>query len=173
MDRDLWTCSDPQSGARPSGTTIDPEPAEVLFVFNVGFTLAEIKAAGLGQQFARSIGIAVDHRRKNRCQESLELNKNRLQNYLNKLVLFPRNEKKPVTKAKNGIVNDSAKDQKVGESANLNSLPPLIRRVRSVSSAELERLRKGNAYKSLKQEWCNQRNEGKRAKKAREAAEKN
>jgi hypothetical protein len=42
-----------------------------------------------------------------------------------------------------------------------------------VSSAELERLKKGNAYKSLKQEWCNQRNEGKRAKKAREAAEKN
>lgn len=33
-----------------------------------GFTLQEIKAAGLGIQFARSIGIAVDHRRKNRCQ---------------------------------------------------------------------------------------------------------
>lgn len=33
-----------------------------------GFTLGEIKAAGLGVRFARSIGIAVDHRRKNRCQ---------------------------------------------------------------------------------------------------------
>ena len=33
-----------------------------------GFTLAEIKAAGLGVQFARSVGISVDHRRKNRNQ---------------------------------------------------------------------------------------------------------
>jgi large subunit ribosomal protein L13e len=33
-----------------------------------GFTLAEIKAAGIGAQFARSIGISVDHRRINRNQ---------------------------------------------------------------------------------------------------------
>jgi hypothetical protein len=38
---------------------------------------------------------------------------------------------------------------------------------------ELERLRKVGAYKSLRQEWNNQRNEGKRLKKEREAAEKN
>lgn len=75
--------------------------------FILGFTLAEIKASGLGVQFARSIGISVDHRRKNRNQESLELNKARLQNYINKLVIYPRNEKKPVTKAKMGILNDS------------------------------------------------------------------
>ena len=74
-----------------------------------GFTLAEIKAAGLGVQFARSVGISVDHRRKNRNQESLELNKNRLLAYANKLVLFPINEKAPVTKAKNGILNDTPK----------------------------------------------------------------
>ena len=74
-----------------------------------GFTLVEIKAAGLGVQFARSVGISVDHRRKNRNQESLELNKNRLLAYVNKLVLFPRNEKTPVTKAKSGILNDTPK----------------------------------------------------------------
>ena len=74
-----------------------------------GFTLAEIKAAGLGVQFARSVGISVDHRRKNRNQESLDLNKNRLLNYVNKLVLFPRSEKAPVTKAKSGILNDTPK----------------------------------------------------------------
>jgi large subunit ribosomal protein L13e len=74
-----------------------------------GFTLAEIKAAGLGAQFARSVGIAVDNRRRNRNQESLDLNKNRLLNYVNKLVLFPRNEKAPVTKAKSGILNDTPK----------------------------------------------------------------
>ena len=74
-----------------------------------GFTLAEIKAAGLGIQFARSVGVLVDHRRKNRNQESLDLNKNRLLNYINKLVLFPRNDKSPVTKAKSGLLNDTPK----------------------------------------------------------------
>lgn len=74
-----------------------------------GFTLAEIKAVGLGAQFAKSIGITVDHRRKNRSQEAFDLNKARLTNYLSKLVLYPRNEKKYVTKAKNGILNDTPK----------------------------------------------------------------
>ena len=74
-----------------------------------GFTLAEIKAAGIAVQFARSVGISVDHRRKNRNQESLDLNKNRLLNYINKLVLFPRNDKSPVTKAKSGLLNDTPK----------------------------------------------------------------
>ena len=34
-----------------------------------GFTLAELKSVGLGAQFARSVGINVDYRRKNRSQE--------------------------------------------------------------------------------------------------------
>ena len=54
----------------------------------------------------------------------------------------------------------------------VNSLTPLIKRVRSVSKLELERLRKTNAYKTIRQEWSNQRNEGQRQKKAKEAAEK-
>jgi len=60
----------------------------------------------LGVAFARSIGISVDHRRKNRSVESLELNKNRLLAYVNKLALFPRHE----GKLKKGLVNDSAKE---------------------------------------------------------------
>jgi hypothetical protein len=55
----------------------------------------------------------------------------------------------------------------------VNTLPTLVKRVRSVSKLELERLRKTGAYKSIRQEWNNQRNEGKRQKKIREAAEKN
>lgn len=76
-----------------------------------GFTLAEIKAVGLGVEFARSVGINVDHRRKNRSQEGFEANKARLTNYLSKLVLFPRHESHLVTKAKNGIINDTPKVQ--------------------------------------------------------------
>ena len=74
-----------------------------------GFTLAEVKAAGLGVQFAKSIGIAVDHRRKNRSQEGFEANKARLTNYLSKLVLYPRHEGHLVTKAKGGLLNDTPK----------------------------------------------------------------
>jgi large subunit ribosomal protein L13e len=74
-----------------------------------GFTLAEIKAAGLGVEFAKSVGIAVDHRRKNRSQEGFESNKARLASYLGRLVLFPRHEAHYVTKAKTGLLNDTAK----------------------------------------------------------------
>ena len=47
-----------------------------------GFTLEEIKGANLGVAFAQSIGIAVDHRRRNKSQEELELNTRRLKAYL-------------------------------------------------------------------------------------------
>mgnify|MGYP000850315043 CR=1 FL=1 len=74
-----------------------------------GFTLAEIKSVGLGVQFAKTIGITVDHRRKNRSQQGFDTNKARLTNYLSKLVLYPRQEGKFVTKAKGGILNDTPK----------------------------------------------------------------
>jgi len=35
-----------------------------------GFTLEEVKGAKLGVAFARSIGIVVDHRRKNKSNEA-------------------------------------------------------------------------------------------------------
>ena len=60
-----------------------------------GFTLEEIKRAGLNRHFARTIGIAVDHRRKNRSLESLQQNVQRLKEYRSKLILFPLNAKKP------------------------------------------------------------------------------
>lgn len=56
-----------------------------------GFTLAELKAAKINRYSARGLGIAVDHRRKNRSEESLTLNANRLKLYKSKLVVFPRN----------------------------------------------------------------------------------
>ncbi|KAJ1555879.1 60S ribosomal protein L13 [Cladochytrium tenue] len=60
-----------------------------------GFSLDELKSAGIGKRYARTIGIAVDHRRKNRSEESLQLNVARLKEYQSKLILFPKNSKKP------------------------------------------------------------------------------
>ncbi|CCK68251.1 60S ribosomal protein eL13 KNAG_0E02070 [Huiozyma naganishii CBS 8797] len=58
-----------------------------------GFTLAEVKAAGLTAAYARTIGIAVDHRRQNRNTEIFELNVQRLKEYQSKIIVFPRNGK--------------------------------------------------------------------------------
>jgi len=55
-----------------------------------GFTLDELQDAKMGRKFARSVGIAVDHRRKNRSQEAFQANVARLKAYRSKLVIFPR-----------------------------------------------------------------------------------
>merc|ERR1719198_519228 len=71
-----------------------------------GFTLAEVKAAGLTPAFARSVGIAVDHRRHNKSAEMQAANVARLEAYKAKLILFPRKDGKP----KKGPINDSPAD---------------------------------------------------------------
>merc|ERR1712228_1059090 len=60
-----------------------------------GFTLEELRTAGLGAAYARTIGIAVDHKRTNKSVESLQINVQRLKEYKSKLILFPRNAKAP------------------------------------------------------------------------------
>jgi large subunit ribosomal protein L13e len=60
-----------------------------------GFTFAELKAAGISPKFAATVGIAVDHRRENKCEESLKLNADRLKEYKERLVVFPRKAGKP------------------------------------------------------------------------------
>jgi large subunit ribosomal protein L13e len=117
-----------------------------------GFTLQEIKAAGLGVQFARSIGISVDHRRKNTSQETLDRNKQRIQQYVNNLTLFPLNDKHPVTKAKSGILNDTPKEnQKVNSNSTVNPQPRLIKRVKPVGAALLDSIKKNKVYRTLRQ----------------------
>ena len=68
-----------------------------------GFTLFEIKQAGLTAAFARSIGVTVDHRRKNRSAETLQKNVHRLEVYKSKLTLYPLKPNKP----KKGQINDA------------------------------------------------------------------
>ncbi|MBO1362175.1 ribosomal protein L13e, partial [Acetobacter sacchari] len=59
-----------------------------------GFSLEELAAAGIPKKHAPTIGIAVDHRRRNRSLEGLQANVQRLKTYKAKLVVFPRNAKK-------------------------------------------------------------------------------
>ena len=60
-----------------------------------GFTLAELKEAGISRKAARGIGIVVDHRRRNLSAEGKALNVERLLAYKQRLIVFPRNPKKP------------------------------------------------------------------------------
>merc|ERR1711879_810913 len=58
-----------------------------------GFTLEELREAKISPKMAKTIGIAVDHRRRNKCAESLQANVNRLKLYKSKLLVFPRGSK--------------------------------------------------------------------------------
>ena len=66
-----------------------------------GFTKKELESAGIkGLSYARSIGIAIDLRRKNTCSETLNVNTERIKNYISRIILYPRkkNDKKPQVK---------------------------------------------------------------------------
>jgi len=58
-----------------------------------GFSLQELKSAGVSRHLARTIGINVDHRRKNRSETTLQENVLRLKAYMAKLVIFPKKVK--------------------------------------------------------------------------------
>lgn len=60
-----------------------------------GFSLAELKAAGVGRKEARTLGITVDHRRRNLSEEGKTLNVERLKAYRERLIVFPRKAGKP------------------------------------------------------------------------------
>ena len=72
---------------------------------------ARAQEAGIGPKSARGIGIAVDHRRRNRCVESLQANVERLKAYRSNLVVFPKKSAKP--KAGEGSKDDLAAAQQV------------------------------------------------------------
>lgn len=54
-----------------------------------------VQAAGIHKKTARTIGISVDPRRRNRSTESLQANVQRLKEYRSKLILFPRKASAP------------------------------------------------------------------------------
>ena len=85
---------------RPAAGMLRPvvRPPTVKYNYKLrqgrGFTFAELKEAGINKKQARGIGISVDHRRRNRCNESLQLNAQRLKQYHSKLIVFPRRKGK-------------------------------------------------------------------------------
>lgn len=132
-----------------------------------GFSLEEIKAAGLTAKYARTIGIAVDHRRQNRSVEGLEANVNRLKEYLAKLIVFPVNNDKP----KKG--DASAADlASTAQTLSVAGAFPITQNLQVVSERAISAEEKtANAYKTLRNARSTAKYAGIREKRAKDKAE--
>jgi large subunit ribosomal protein L13e len=110
-----------------------------------------------------SIGIAVDHRRKNRSVEGLEANVLRLKEYKNRLIVFPKKANKP----KSG---DSSAELVAAAEQLAGPLMP----VRQDENTDIERAITGapiEAYKTLRKLASDKRLKGKRDARAKAKAE--
>merc|ERR1711948_117262 len=133
-----------------------------------GFTLEELREAKIPVKKALTIGISVDHRRRNRCAESLQANVDRLKVYLSKLKIFPKKAGKKGCKKGDTPKSDL---QNVAQNT-LKEIIPVPRpdmtvEARAITAAEKE----ASAYKQLKKARTNQKYDGIKRKKAAAAAE--
>merc|ERR1719296_196626 len=128
-----------------------------------GFTLDELKDAKIPVKKALTIGISVDHRRRNRCAESLQANVERLKMYLSKLKIFPRKAGKKGCKKGD---TPKAELQNVAQNTLKEIIPvpkpDLTVDARAITAAEKE----ASAYKQLKKARTNLKYDGARRKKA-------
>ena len=129
-----------------------------------GFTLDELKQAGINVKEARNIGIAVDHRRHNASVETLQANVQRLKTYRSKLILMPRKNKHP----KKG---DATKEEAANAVQLTTPLMPVVNvftkpKARAVTDED----RKSNVYNDLRWARSDQRLWGIRKKRADEAS---
>jgi len=128
-----------------------------------GFSLEELKAAGISRKLAPTIGISVDHRRKNRSLEGLQANVQRLKTYKAKLVVFPR-------RARKFKAGDSAPEELATVTQLQGALIPIVREQPSVEVVKVtEEMKAFKAYGKLRVERMNQKQIGARMKKAAEA----
>merc|ERR1711935_930532 len=125
--------------------------------------LDELREAKIAPKLAPTIGIAVDHRRRNKCAESLQTNVQRLKLYKSKLLIFPnKSGKKGVKKG------DTPKSelQNVAQNTLKEIIPvprPALRiKARKITDAEKEK----SAYKTLKKARTDLKYDGVKRKKA-------
>jgi len=133
-----------------------------------GFTLAELKEAKINKKAALGLGIAVDHRRKNKSEESFRLNVNRLKLYQSKLVVFPRNPTSQRSKR-----GDSNKEE-LAQSKQIIDIQPLLItsethriKARKITSAEKEE----KVVRTLRKALTDEKRAGARAKRAKDKAD--
>jgi large subunit ribosomal protein L13e len=127
-----------------------------------GFTLEELKEAGINRKLAPTIGITVDHRRTNKSVESLTRNVERLKEYKARLVVFPRRN----NKIKNGDATKAEIAESKLDTSSVNVLPKTADAVTFAPITEDMTAFKG--YSSLRAARADAKLVGIRAKKAKE-----
>ncbi|KAF2368302.1 Ribosomal protein L13e [Trinorchestia longiramus] len=132
-----------------------------------GFTLHELRMAKISRSEARSIGIIVDHRRRNKSHEGMEANIRRLRVYKSKLILFPKNPKK-VKKGEASPEECNMATQLAGK-----RIMPLKKHKFTLEPAQVidPKVQKADIYSILVDARSTANKWGVRAKKAREAEE--
>ncbi|RAH40051.1 60S ribosomal protein eL13 [Aspergillus brunneoviolaceus CBS 621.78] len=145
-----------------------------------GFTLAELKEAGIPKKLAPTVGIAVDHRRVNYSKESLVANVARLKDYKARLILFPRKSgqfKKLDSSAEevNAAKAAFAEGKTEGFVTRVNPTLPIknVSAAEAVTEVKRDDLPKGEeaAYRRLREARSEARYKGAREKRAKAKAE--
>ncbi|KAJ4303859.1 60S ribosomal protein L13 [Collariella sp. IMI 366227] len=129
-----------------------------------GFTLAELKAAGIPKLYAPTVGISVDARRQNLSEEGLAANVQRLKEYKARLI-----SNKP-TKA------DTPKDQQTAETtqsihASFGIAQPIAAGLSEIAKKDMPKEVEGGAYRALRKARSDARQQGAREKRVRDKAE--
>ncbi|KAF3626193.1 60S ribosomal protein L13-1 [Capsicum annuum] len=127
-----------------------------------GVSLEELKAAGIPKKLAPTIGISVDHRRRNRSLEGLQTNVQRLKTYKAKLVIFPRRAKK-VNASDSSAEKLATATQVQGPYLPITGYQPTVDVVKVT-----DEMKSFNAYGKLRIERTNARRVGIRQKRAAE-----
>ncbi|KAK4687678.1 large subunit ribosomal protein L13e, partial [Tremellales sp. Uapishka_1] len=123
-----------------------------------GFTISELKLAGIRKKEAKGLGISVDHRRRSKSEEGQKLNVARLTEYKTRLVVFPRKHGKP----KSG---DATGDDLTAHITR-ESLPLPASYSPEAPRAITEEEKGFNAFTALRTARADQRNAGSRKKRA-------
>jgi len=131
-----------------------------------GFTLEELKEAKINPKFALSVGICVDHRRTNKCQESFDLNVARLNDYKSRLVIFPRKSRK--------VVKGDATKEEIAQVTQLKGvICPVQKEDSETEYVELtDEMKAFNAHATLRNARNEQKMSGIRKKMAADKAKK-
>lgn len=133
-----------------------------------GFSLVELKRAGIPYLQARAVGIAVDKRRVNRSEESVARNVARLAEYKQRLVLFPR----PGAKAGTGPKHASKEEMDGAKQLKSKHIIAPAAAPQHEFVAITEDMRKFNAFAAVRVARADAKLVGKRAIRAAKKAAK-
>jgi large subunit ribosomal protein L13e len=126
-----------------------------------GFSLEELKEAGIAARLAPTIGIAVDSRRRNKSVEGMQVNVQRLKEYKAKLIVFPRK----AGKVKAGDSDEAATSTAV--QVPKGALFPIEKKEFVVGSEKItDEMKSKSAYSTLRTEMANLRYKGIRDRRA-------